>query len=285
MDANTITDIQTSGTFGYGVYGIFVNTGNGAATNANIVVSNNMLSNLDGASNYNAFAGSSTAGIYLVSTQSGISILHNSVYLTGTYSYSGVTTITACLSVANNATALTVANNIFYNSLVNSGGTGKPYSFYSGAAKTAYTAITNNDYYSAGSQAPASGVQVYLGSAQTTLAGVSTATGDNTPYSMDPVFNSTTDLHLKNSSPFDNSGSTAYISTVPKDFDLQLRPGAPGYTGMGTAPDIGADEFTPSPIDIKPTALTAPLTTACYTNNEAVTVTCKMWEPAPRISA
>ncbi|GAA4352237.1 hypothetical protein GCM10023185_11680 [Hymenobacter saemangeumensis] len=262
VDANTVFNIKTTSTGGWGGYGIYVNT---ATASTNNRISNNVITDVNG-SNWSSFTGSSSAGIYLNSTQSGISIVFNTVNMFGNSSSSSSATITAALAVESGSTGLTVVNNILANGIVHSTAGALPFSLYSSAPASAYTLINKNDYFSYGSQAPASGVQVRIGGTNhTTLTDVRAATGQDVgSVSVDPSFSQ------PNSAPYDLTPSalalnnTAQTGTgVTTDYS-----GAP----RSATPDFGAIEFAPLLIDVRPTVLVNPATTGCYSSTQSITV-------------
>ena len=90
-----------------------------------------------------------------------------------------------------------------------------------------------------------------------------TGTGKDTPNSISssPLFNSTTDLHIPNSSPLRNAGVT--IGSVTDDFDGQSRPIGSGY-------EIGADEIAdPTPFATSTETATATATETSTPTNTA----------------
>jgi len=150
---------------------------------------------------------------------------HNTLYVTttyGLYKYYG--------------TYINVVDNIIYH-----GGTGSTlYGFYMvGAPATQFTTSNYNDLY-----APTANVGYYT-AAQPTLAAWRTATLlDANSISANPGFYSTVapyNFHIITylPSPVDNVGTP--LAAVTTDFDGEPR--------SGTTPDIGADEFTYTPLD------------------------------------
>ncbi|WP_410960338.1 hypothetical protein, partial [Salmonella sp. SAL4431] len=78
----------------------------------------------------------------------------------------------------------------------------------------------------------------YNGSNQTTFSAWQSATSfDASSVNVDPKYNSATDLHTLEAAL---NGKAQFSPDVPRDIDNEVR--------STTAPDIGADEFTPSSI-------------------------------------
>ncbi len=157
-------------------------------------------------------------------------IYHNSVYLSGT----GITAPGSnTLAFVSNVTTTPVRNylnNIFFNGRSNAVAGGASH-IALGLSGTTTTNLNSNynDLYAPGTDGF---VGSFNGNAYPTLAGFRTATGtDANSISADPLFVSTTDLHIQAGSPAINAGTT---TSVTDDFDGQTR---------DAAPDIGADEF------------------------------------------
>ncbi|MFZ4413952.1 MAG: T9SS type A sorting domain-containing protein [Bacteroidales bacterium] len=130
-------------------------------------------------------------------------------------------------------------NDLKNNSFVNAA---SGYAIY--AASTASIISSNyNNLYATGNNLG------YWGSAVTTLLSWQTASGkDANSISTDPGYLSTNDLHVYTS--LLNNFGTPLIEVV-NDIDGQSR--------SATIPDIGADEFSPLPIDLGVTAIYDPL--------------------------
>jgi hypothetical protein len=254
ISRNTITNALSTNTGGYAGRGITIGTG---TTTSNLTVSNNIVYGVNG-SNFSSFGNSSSIGIAigiiggsgtLTTVTGGVNLYYNSVHLSGTYSNTTSSILTTALYVGSGASALDIRNNIFSNSLTNAGTgtTPKSYAVYSAVAKTAYTTLNYNDYYAAGAGG-VNGFLNFLSSDVTTLAAWKTATSqDINSVSVDPMFNSATDLHLLNASALNAAGTP--VAGITTDYDGNVR--------SITTPDIGADEFTPpciAPVS-QPTAL------------------------------
>lgn len=190
-------------------------------------------------------------------TSTACNFYYNSVYIGG----AGVATTATVHSMAfqrnNNGGADNILNNIFYNARSNSAaGASKHYAInfatntLTGGNITGVN-LNNNIYFTSGT----GGVMAYTTTdvpafAQNWIA------GDVASYFVDPVFvnpnaggggSSVPDLHINSSAPsYAESGGTA-VTNFTTDFDGEARFGATGYTGTGTATDIGADEFGGTP--------------------------------------
>jgi trimeric autotransporter adhesin len=177
-------------------------------------------------------AGSATGGVNGFNEPSGTNnFYHNSVYIGGT------PTTGLGPSYAFNSSIITnsrvVRDNIFFNARSNSGATGRNYAVSVGgtSANPAGLTINNNVYFANGTGA----VFGFFNSTDVSnLAGWQTAVGqDANSISSNPLFVSTTDLHLQAGSPAINVAANVGVT---KDFDNKTRPGTNALF------DIGADE-------------------------------------------
>ncbi|MEO8447266.1 MAG: hypothetical protein ABI528_07200, partial [bacterium] len=125
-------------------------------------------------------------------------------------------------------------NNILVNT--RSGGTGKHYAIRTVSPVNNFNSNYNDIFKSTGT----GNVFGKLDAGEITdLAGWKNVTGkDSNSISADPLFISSTDLHIitPGSSPVSNAGTT--VAGITTDFDNNIR--------SVTTPDIGADEFGPS---------------------------------------
>ena len=256
VNRNKITGIINTNTGGWGAYGITITAGTGNT------LANNMISNI---STYNYSSATSTYNAYGIRIEGGTNhkLYYNSVSLGGPLQAPAASFLTAPLNITSSSvTGLDIRNNIFSNTHTGTSTTGKAYAIYA-ASGTTFADINHNDYFVSGPN----GVLGYLGSNKATLADWRSATTkDNQSISVDPLFISLTDLHVAISNIALNNTGTP-IASVTTDFD--------GETRDASNPDIGADEFTPPPLDIAPSALATPDTKLCYTNAEPVSVTIK----------
>lgn len=226
---NTISDIRQTNTSGYAARGIYVNTSLAAS---NITVVNNAISDIASYSDTTTSFAFSPVGIMIDGTTGGVNVYFNSVELFGSHPGLSSATLQADLYVGSSATALDVRDNIFVNGYDNSTSTTeRSYAVYSMAAASAFTAIDYNDYFVSGS----AGVLGFIGgSEKATLTAWQTATGkDAHSLAADPLFASTSDLHVTVGSPA--IAAATPIAGVTTDIVGNLR--------NATTPTMGAYEF------------------------------------------
>jgi trimeric autotransporter adhesin len=158
-------------------------------------------------------------------------VIHNSVYIGGSptagigasYAFNGQQTVNT----------RSFRDNIFFNGRSNVGATGSHYAVRVGgtAPNPSGLTVNNNVYFANGT----GGVFGRFNNLDVlSLAAWQTAVGqDAASISADPLFVSTSDLHLQTGSP---AIDVAFNLSVPNDFDGDSRP------GMNALFDIGADE-------------------------------------------
>lgn len=255
------------------ITGIFVNSG--IAT-----VSNNML-RLGIDASGNAITNSyNIAGILHNSTTANSLYHFNTIYIGGT-GVTGNNNSYAFQRTAGTA-AINLRNNIFYNNRENSSGTGINFAI----GLNASTAVTSNYniYETNGSNGKIGIINTTSYNLLTDWQGVF-SNDLNSLYGGVPFINAngnaaSVNLHINPSIPSQNESNGEYIA-VYGDYDGDKRYGETGYTGTGTAPDIGADEGEFLPLDITPpsitytpiadqTVLTAPSLSATVTDASGV---------------
>ncbi len=168
-------------------------------------------------------AAATGAGLYMTEVNK-VNVYNNSIHF-------DKASATGSAFNLNSGANVNLLNNIFYNP---AGG----YAFYV-STKTALRSSDYNVLYTDANQA--AGLFAYWGGDVMTLAALKTAMGGFEINSMevDPAFTSTFDLHTTNVL-FD--GKAKLIPEVKHDFD--------GQTRNTLTPDIGADEFILTPVDL-----------------------------------
>lgn len=251
---NAVHDLVYTGTGGYGGQGIVVSSGTAACNN---VVKNNMIYKLSGDGwNYTTIPTDNPIGISIFSTQTGVGVYYNSIYMTG-----NTLNQTSALSMGifvGTGTDANIRDNSIQNDLGLFGATGYGTAcVYAQTSNTQFTAINYNNYYC---NATGSGLKLVGQIAAVTYANLAAWQGgsaqDANSISGDPLYVSTTDLHLQALSPCLNTGTP--IAGITNDYD--------GNTRSATTPDIGADEVSSS------SALTLKLNFESCPNAGAVTV-------------
>ncbi len=207
------------------------------------------------------------------SSSSTINVYYNTVYMNATSSGTNFGTSGIYHSASTTATTATLnlRNNIIVNASTPSG-TGKTVAFRrsSGTANMLanYAGTSDNNLFYAGT--PGTSNLIYddaASSAQTLAAytaGVFTSgtisPRDGASITENPTFVSTTGsnanfLHINTTVPTQIESGAINISTYTDDFDANIRQGNGGYSGTGSSPDIGADEFNGVGIDLTPPAI------------------------------
>ncbi len=221
----------------YGYYGLYTYYNfNGFNFSNNKIVMNGTSSTTYGMRvyycNYYYYAGTSAAGLVsnnFITTLTGngyglyayysdnVKYYHNTVNVTsGTSGYALYQ-----YNTTSNTHGDVFKNNIFMN-------TGGGYAARFGTTASV-VASDYNDYYVTGANL------AYWGGAKANLAALQLASSkDSNSVSINPEFNSNTDMHTL-SIPFNNLGTP--IAAVTTDID--------GESRSATNPDMGADEFTP----------------------------------------
>lgn len=241
---NIITNLNYVGNAGHAARGIYVNSG---LSNANILIANNMIANLSGdGNNYlNAeFGLNNPTGILLSSgtTQTGIRILNNSIYLGGVTGFTNTmnktNAISACIRMRV-GTEVDIRNNILVNNL------GRSNTLPIGATLVMATGgesqlqlLDNNIYFVNPTGTGIKSFAHMAGTAYSSFAGWRALTGkDIASLNVLPVFLSGTDLHLDPSANNAIHNKGAFITEIVDDIDRATR--------HPQTPDIGCDEFIP----------------------------------------
>ncbi|RYZ54476.1 MAG: hypothetical protein EOP49_05085, partial [Sphingobacteriales bacterium] len=195
---------------------------------------------------------------------------NNSVYIGGSDVLVTPATKTFAFQRNNQSGADNIMNNIFVNSRSNiapGGGSHYAISFGGNTGGTGNVTGANlnfNGYYVDGTD----GVFGYTSSDVATYT-PGWISSDNNSFFNDPQFinpnaagggGGAPDLHINTALPSVAESGGTPVALVSNDYDLETRFGTAGYTGTGTAPDLGADEFeglSPTPdinsVNITPT--------------------------------
>lgn len=228
-------------------------------------------------------------GVSITSTTSTstINVYYNTIYLNAASSAAnfGTSGIYHEASATATTATLNLRNNIIVNTSTASG-TGLTVAFRRSAGTAGilanYAGTSNNNLFYAGTPGAANLIYSDGTSFAQTLAayksGVFTAgtiaPRDAVSIAENPTFVSTTGsnvnfLHINTSSATQIANGAGNISTFTDDFDGDIRQGNGGYTGTGTSPDIGADEFEGVSTDLTAPSIlyTALSNSSCLTTN------------------
>jgi hypothetical protein len=221
-------------------------------------------------------------GISITSTtaSSTQNIYYNSIYLNATSS--GTNFSTSGIFHTTSATATTATLNLRNNIIVNlstPSGTGVTAAYRrSSATLTNYGSTSDNNLFYAGTPS-ANRVLMYDGTtgyqtlasyqALVTPRDANTIT-ENPPF-LSTVAGSVNFLHMD---PFALSGVNSgaqNIAGITDDYDGNIRFGNPGYVGGGSAPDIGADEYSIIlALDMGVSMLLEPSASGCHTASDTI---------------
>ena len=220
------------------VYGLYIS---GGTTNT---IYNNIIGDLRATA---ANASTPVAGMY-VSSGTNNNIYYNTVNLNA--SSSGAVFGSSALYTSTTP-VLDLRNNIFVNNSIPNGATGYTCAIRrSDSALTNYALTSNRNLYYAGI-AGTNNVIMYDGTTSyQSLVNYQALVGtrDAASISENPYWTSTLSsdagfLHINVYVPTGISNGAANIAGITDDFDGNIRQGNAGYTGGGTAPDMGADEY------------------------------------------
>ena len=187
---NIISDIKNTSTSGFGANGIFLSQ---TSTAANVTVANNFIRDVAGFGFNGVDQADNGYGI-VVASGAGYKIYFNSVSLTTNQTAaSGITSALNILSAVTTAGAVDLRDNILSDQQT----IGTRFGVINSSTQAAavFATINYNDYF-------AQNVGRQGTTVLTTLAAWQGATGqDANSKAVDPLFASTTNLHLQNASP------------------------------------------------------------------------------------
>jgi len=301
---NNVYNITTSSTTIYGIYDGGTGTTNCYKNQVYNLTCNNSSATLygiyitAGTSNYvyNNFvsdlktpsSGSTTGlvGIY-VSGGTTVGLYYNTVYLNAS---STGTNFGSSAIYASTTPTVDLRNNIFVN-VSTPNGTGLTVAYRrSSTTLTSYSNNSNyNDFY-AGTPSSTNLIFYDGTNSDQTIAAYKTrvAPRDAASFTENPPFVnvSTTpyNLHLQtNVATQCESGGGRITSpiAITNDFDGDTRWGETGYSGSGTAVDVGADEFEGIPLDLTPPEITyTALSNTTSTSNRVLTNFATITDPS-----
>lgn len=245
---NKIAGLQGNTAAGL-VYGIGITNIAGTSN-----IENNYVGNLS-APNANALDNIRGMSIAASSANTTFNIYHNTIYLNA--SSTGTDFGTTGIFHTSNATATTSKLDLRNNIIVNNStanGTGRTVAYRRSSADLTNFASTsnNNDLFAPIIFADGANFDATLSAYKTRVA-----SRDASSASVAPNFLSTTTsngafLHIDPSITTVLESNANVIPAVTTDFDNDIRQGAGGYSGTGTAPDIGADEFEGTTCALEP---------------------------------
>ena len=234
---NKIYDLSSTNT-GATIYGLYINAG----TTNNIY--NNIIGDIRATA---ANVANSLTGIYLAAGTTN-NVYYNTVNLNAT---SSGAVFGSSAFYTSTTPVLDLRNNIFVNNSIPNGATG--YTCVIRRSDTTllnYAQTSNKNLYYAGISG-ANNVIMYDGTTSyQTLVNYQALVGtrDAASISENPYWTSTVSsdagfLHINVYVPTGINNGAANIAGITDDFDGNIRQGNAGYTGSGTAPDMGADEY------------------------------------------
>ncbi len=267
--ATTMYGIQCAGTatvnlYGNKVYGLTNN--NSASTSANLLsgihvstngTNTNIYNNLIGDLNApNSISTEAIRGISMTATTATttLNLSFNTIYLNASSSgvNFGTSGIFHSTSVTTTSGNLTLRNNIIYNNST-AAGTGVVAAFRRSNATTSnYNANSDKNIYYGGSAAPnqvifTDGIvfNESIGDYQSYMTGVG---ADQNSYEENVTFVSTSGvsadfLKFDPSAPSLAESGASNVAGITTDYAATIRQGNLGYTGTGSAPDVGAWEL------------------------------------------
>lgn len=221
---NKIGNLRNTSASGTGAFGLQFSS----SPATNILVANNFISDITTLGSATVTSNGHGINVNGAASAGGYKIYHNTVNM-NTDQASGTTSALHVAVAVVAAGAIDLRNNI----LANTQTTGATrFAVFSAAPISVFSNINYNDYFAAN-------VGSLGGTTRVTLADWQAATAsDANSIAGDPLFVSTSDLHITLASPARNSGTV--LVDVPVDYDGEARPnvGDPPATS-----DMGADEF------------------------------------------
>jgi hypothetical protein len=276
---NTVHNLTSAGNLG--AIGTLYTS---AATNTEYIY-NNMVYDLKGPSASSTYK---IAGYYFIGGN--VKLYYNTAYLDYT-STSSTNTSAALFVNPANGTTLDARNNILVNVTNATTGLRAVAFWWNGTSYNNLASTSNNNLFYAG--IPGVKNPIFYNGTTTfqTLAAFKTAVApreSNSVTEMPPFISAVLpyDLHINPgmATQAESGGQPITIPIIANDIDDDVRWGHPGYIGNGTAPDIGADEFSVLNTDCGLSAWIAPADTFC-SGIQSVTIVLKNYGPFPLSTA
>jgi hypothetical protein len=273
---NKIYNFTSNGATGT-VNGITI-AGSTASLTSNVY--NNLIGDLKAPNTSSATDAVRGISITNTSTNANLNVSYNSIYLNATSV--GANFSTSGIFHTTSATATTATLNLRNNIIVNistPNGTGVTAAYRrSSATLTNYGSTSDNNLFYAGTPL-ANRVLMYDGTTgyQTLASYQALVTPrDANSITENPPFLSTVpaSINFLHMDPFALSGVNSgaqNIAGITDDYDGNIRFGNPGYVGGGSAPDIGADEYSIIlALDMGVSMLLEPGASGCHTASDTI---------------
>ncbi len=251
-----------------------------AATNVEYIY-NNYVYDLKGPTTPSTYM---IAGYYFIG--GAVKFYYNTCY----FSYTSIsTTNTSAALYVNpaNGTTLDARNNILVNTTNANTGTRAAAFWWAGTAYSNLASTCNNNLLYAGTPGAKNVIFTDGTNADQTLTAFKTRVSPRESVSVTemPPFISVIapfNLHINPGVPTqaESGGQTITSPPIATDYDNDIRWGNAGYVGQGTAPDIGADEFSILVTDCGMAAFVSPGDTICP-GTATVSVVLKNFGPLP----
>jgi hypothetical protein len=255
-----------------------------AATNTEYIY-NNFVYDLKGPATSSTYM---IAGYYFIG--GAVKFYYNTAYINYTSTSSTNTSAALYVNPANGAT-LDSRNNILVNATNVTTGTRAVAFWWIGTSLTNLAATCNNNLLYAGIPGTKNLIFYNGTTAYQTLANYKTVVSPREASSvteMPPFISAVTpyNLHINPGvlTQAESGGQVIATPNITTDFDNEIRWGNPGYIGTGTAPDIGADEFSVMITDCGITGIASPQDTICN-SVQPVKAVLKNFGPYPLTSA
>jgi hypothetical protein len=276
---NTVHNLSSAGNLG--AIGTLYTS---AATNTEYIY-NNFVYDLKGPTTSSTYM---IAGYYFIG--GAVKFYYNTAYMNYTSTSSTNTSAALYVNPAN-GTTLDARNNMLVNMTNVTTGLRAAAFWWNGATYTNLASTCNNNLLYAGTPGTKNLIFYNGTTAYQTLATYKTAVAPretNSVTEMPPFISAVApyNVHINPGilTQAESGGQPIAIPLITHDIDNDVRWGHPGYIGNGTAPDIGADEFSVLNTDCGISAVIAPVDTFC-SGTQQVTIVLKNYGPFPLTTA